>query len=143
MVYHISMSQLAQPLVDPEFWDRLRNALKAHMESGGLKQKDVAEKLGIDPTTLNNFLNRQNKTLGGLAVALACTFIDLTCNGSKIGKITQHGRAKLVAEQSDEQLVLEFDAAFEVKRESKHATIVVRKSPGRHGGLRLAVRRIG
>jgi hypothetical protein len=87
-------------------------------------------------------LNRQSKTLGGLAVALACTLIDLMCNGKKIGRIVQ-GPAKLVAEPSDEQLLLEFDAAFEVKRESKHPTIVVRKSVGRHNRLRLAIGRIG
>jgi len=43
------------------------------MDSAGLTQKELAAKLGIDPTTLNNFLNRENKALGGLAVALACT----------------------------------------------------------------------
>jgi len=142
MVYHIKVPQLAQSSVDPEFWDRLREALRAHMEYKGLKQKELAEKLGIDPTTLNNFLNRQNKTLGGLAVALACTLIDVICNGKKIGRVVQHGRSKSVAEPSDEQLLLEFDAAFEVKRKSKHPTILVRKSAGRHHGLRLAIKRI-
>jgi transcriptional regulator with XRE-family HTH domain len=143
MVYHISVPQSAQSPIDPEFWDRLREALKAHMESNGLKQKELAEKLGIDPTTLNNFLNHQSKTLGGLAVALACTLIDLVCNGRKIGRIMEHGRASLGAGQLDEKLVLEFDAAFEVKRESKRPTIVVRKPAGSHDGLRLAIRRIG
>jgi len=53
------------------------------MGSKGLKQKELAEKLGIDPTTLNNFLNRQSNTLGGLAVALACTLIDVVCDGKR------------------------------------------------------------
>lgn len=106
------------------------------------KQKELTEKLGIDATTLNNFFNRQSQTLGGLAVALACTQIDLICNGTKIGRIA-HGRPKLADEPLDEQLVLEFDAAFKVKRESKQPTIVVRKSARRHHGIRLAIRRIG
>jgi transcriptional regulator with XRE-family HTH domain len=142
MVYHISVPQLAQSLVDPEFWDRLREVFKAHMDSRKLKQKELAQKLGIDPTTLNNFLNRQSQTLGGLAVALACTLVDLECNGTRIGRVIQRRRAEALSKPSDEQLLLEFDAAFEVRRETKRPTIVLRKSAGRQNGLRLAIRRI-
>jgi hypothetical protein len=143
MVYHILMPRSAQANFDPEFWDRLRDTLISHMRAYGLNQRELAPKLGIDPTTLNNFLNRQNKTLGGLAVALACTLVNLDCNGTKIGRIEPGGNAGPVAELLLEQLVLEFDDAFEVKSESEQPTIVLRKSTARQDSLRLAVRRIG
>jgi hypothetical protein len=112
------------------------------MKATGLKQKELAPKLGIDPTTLNNFLNRQSKTLGGLAVALACTVVDLVCDGTRIGTIMQLVHGEQVPETHEGQLVLEFDEAFEFKRESEHPTIVLRKPPARHGSLRLVIRRI-
>ncbi len=113
------------------------------MSSTGLKQKELAVELWLDPTTLNNFLNHESNTLGGLAVALACTIVDLMCNGRMIGRIKRGGRAKLKTRPPEEQLLLEFDKAFELKRGSKHPTIVVRKSASRHGGLRLAIKRMG
>lgn len=143
MVYHTWMPQSAQANLDPEFWDRLRDTLRSHMSATGLKQRDLAPRLGIDPTTLNNFLNRQSKTLGGLAVALACTVVDLVCDGTKIGRIVQSGNAAPVANLLEEQLVLEFDDAFEFKGESEQPTIVLRKPVARHDSLRLAIRRIG
>jgi transcriptional regulator with XRE-family HTH domain len=143
MVYHIGVPRSAQSTIDPEFWDRLRETLKSHMKSTGLKQKELAGELGVDPTTLNNFLNRESKALGGLAVALACTVVDVMCNGTKIGRIRRAGRAKLVTGPPEEQLVLEFDKAFELKAKSKHPTIVVRKSATRHNRIRLAITRIG
>src|SRR5438045_3494342 len=89
MVYHISifMPQSPQSNIDPRFWDRLRECLNSHMERTEATQKELASRLGIDPTTLNNFLNGQSKTLGGLAVALACTMVDLVCDGKAIGRI--------------------------------------------------------
>ncbi len=137
------MPQLAQSSVDPEFWERLRELLKAHIDSKQLKQKELAGKLGIDATTLNNFLNRQSKTLGGMAVALACTVVDMECNGTRIGRVIQRRHAGTLPDRSDEQLVLEFDAAFEVRGETKQPTIVLRKKARRENGLRLAIRRIG
>ena len=134
-----SVPQSSQTNIDPEFWERLRDTLKSHMKETGLKQKELAPKLGIGPTTLNNFLNRQSKTLGGLAVALACTVVDLVCDGTRIGRRMQGVHAEPVPEG---QLVLEFDEAFEFKRESEYPTIVLRKPPARHDSLRLAIRRI-
>jgi hypothetical protein len=113
------------------------------MEATGLKQKDLAPKLGIGSTTLNNFLNRQSETLSGLPVALACTIVDLLCDGKKIGRIVQSGNAEQVAELLEEQLVLEFDEAFEVSHESEHPMIVLRKPVAQYDALRLAIRRIG
>ncbi len=114
------------------------------MEVTGLKQKDLAPKLGIGSTTLNNFLNHQSETLSGLPVALACTIVDLFCDGKKIGRIVQSGNGEPVAELLEEQLVLEFDGAFEIRRESQQTpAIVLRKSAARHESLRLAIRRIG
>lgn len=113
------------------------------MKSTGLKQKELAAELGIDPTTLNNFLNRESKALGGLAVALACTVVDLVCNRTKIGRIAHGKRAKPLAGPFTQQLVLEFDKAFECKREAKHATVVLRKPTARQGSLRLSIRKTG
>ena len=138
------MPRSPQTNVDPEFWDRLRDTLKSHMEESGLKQKELAPQLGIDPTTLNNFLNRQSKSLGGLAVALACTVVDVACGDTKIGRIMQRsGDAVPLQMPPDGVLVLEFDESFECKPESDIATIVLRKPPARHDSLRLAIRRIG
>jgi len=138
-----TVPQSSKTNVDPEFWERLRNTLNSHMKASGLKQKELAPKLGIDPTTLNNFLNRQSKTLGGLAVALACTVVDLVCAGTRIGRSAQSVQAAPVPEAYAGQLVLEFDEAFEFKGESEHPTIVLRKPPARHDSLRLVIRRIG
>lgn len=137
------MPQSAQTNIDPQFWDRLRKALEYHMDSTALTQRDLATRLGLDPTTLNNFLNRQSKTLGGLAVALACTLLDLTCDGTKIGRIGDRDHAKPLMEPPPQQLILEFDEAFEFKPESKRATIVLRKSLARQSSLRLSIRKIG
>jgi hypothetical protein len=137
------MPRLAQANLDPEFWDRLRSTLKSHMKATGTNQRELAQKLGIDPTTLNNFLNRQSNTLGGLAVALSCTLVDLVCDGTMIGRIVQSGNAEPVAEVVEEQLVLEFDSGFELKPQSEHPTIILRKPVARHDSVRLSIRRIG
>jgi transcriptional regulator with XRE-family HTH domain len=113
------------------------------MDSTGLTQRELAAKLGIDPTTLNNFLNRQNKALGGLAVALACTVVDLFCDGTKIGRLVKSEHGKPFIAPVARQLILEFDEAFEYIRESKRATIVLRKPAARHRSLRLSIRKIG
>jgi hypothetical protein len=131
--------QSSQTNIDPEFWERLRNTLKAYMKATGLRQKELAPRLGIDPTTLNNFLNRQNKSLGGLAVALACTVVNLACDGTQIGRIQDADPPPPAAGQ----LVLEFDDAFEFKPESERATIVLRKPAAHRESIRLVIRRIG
>jgi len=113
------------------------------MRANRMTQKELAPKLGIGPTTLNNFLNCQSKTLGGISVALACTLVDLVCNGTKIGRLKQKRQGQQPADFAKEQLVLEFDNAFELKRTSKHPTIVLRKPTARHKSLRLSVRRMG
>lgn len=137
------MPRSPQTNIDPGFWDRLRQELKSYMVSTGLKQKTLAPKLGIDPTTLNNFLNEQSDTLGGLAVALACTLVDLVCDGTNIGRIvrTKHSE-KRVDRTPEPQLVLEFDGAFESKRESKYATIVLRKTASK-SALHLSIKKVG
>jgi transcriptional regulator with XRE-family HTH domain len=133
----------AQTNIDPAFWNRLRKALKYNMDARGVTQKALAADLGIDPTTLNNFLNGQSKSLGGLAVALACTLTDLACAGTKIGRIAhgKHPKAPLV--HTDQQLILEFVGAVEFKRESKRTAIVLRRPTVRHGSVRLLIREIG
>lgn len=110
------------------------------MVSTGLKQKDLAARSAIDPTTLNNFLNRQSNTLGGLAVALACTLVDLVCDGIVIGRTLRPSRRAL--ETPGRQLVLEFDGTFESKRGSKHPTIVLRK-PSHRNTVRLSIKAVG
>lgn len=112
------------------------------MKAAGLTQRELAPKLGIDPTTLNNFLNHQSKALGGLAVALACTVVDVLCDGTKIGRILQKGDDGSAAQLREQQLVLEFDAAFEVLLESEHPTIILRKPVVHNDGLRLSIKRM-
>jgi hypothetical protein len=143
MVYHIVVPRSAQTNIDPQFWERLREALQSHVDSTGLTQRELAAKLGLDATTLNNFLNRQSKSVGGLAVALACTLVDLVCDGTKIGRVLHSQRAKPLTEPIEQQLILEFDRAFEIKHESKRATIVLRKRAARNGSLRLSISKIG
>lgn len=137
------MPRSPQTSIDPEFWDRLRETLHSHMEETGLQQNELAPQLGIDPTTLNNFLNRDSKSLGGLAVALACTLVNLTCGDTKIGRIVQPSSdATSLHAILGAQLVLEFDDAFEYKPEAEGATIVLRRPPARDRSLRLAIRSI-
>jgi len=137
------MPQPIRAEVDPEFWERLRQVLRSYMAAAELTQKELAPRLGLDPTTLNNFLNRQSKTVGGLAVALACTLVDLVCDGTQIGRVAQSRNAPQQAGLSKKQLVLEFDEAFEFNRESGHPTMVLRKSVAHRESLRLSIRRIG
>jgi transcriptional regulator with XRE-family HTH domain len=138
------LPQLPQVNIDPEFWERLREALRSHMKAAGLNQRALAEKLALDPTTLNNFLNHQSKTMNGLAVALACRLIDLVCDGTTIGRIVPNGHTDLGVDPIAEQLVLEFDDAFELKRESERPTIVLMRKPtSRHETLRLSITKIG
>jgi hypothetical protein len=112
------------------------------MKAAGLNQRALAGKLALDPTTLNNFLNHQSKTMNGLAVALACRLVDLVCDGTTIGRITD-GRSDRGSGPPVEQLALEFDEAFELKRDANRATIVLRKPTSRHETLRLSVTRLG
>jgi hypothetical protein len=135
------MPRSSQTNIDPEFWERLRETLKSHMKATGCTQRQLAPKLGLDATTLNNFLNHQSNALGGLATALACTIVDVVCHGTRIG-IVQTGHVQPVAEPLEDQLVLEFDDAFELKQVSDHPTVILRKPPARHDTLRLSIRRI-
>jgi DNA-binding XRE family transcriptional regulator len=113
------------------------------MKGTGLTQRELARSLGINPTTLNNFLNHQSKALGGLAVALACTVVDVVCNDTRIGRITGEGHGEPCTEPHQEQLVLEFDSGFELAGATEHPTLVLRRPQGRHHGLRLAIRQVG
>jgi hypothetical protein len=137
------MSRSARTEIDPEFWNRLREELRSYMTATGLNQRELAPKLGINPTTLNNFLNRQTKALGGLAVALACTIVELHCDGTRIGRILPSRRTAPHAEPEGGQLVLEFDGTFEIKGESRYPTIVLRKPSARRANLRLAIKNVG
>ncbi|MBM3735919.1 MAG: helix-turn-helix transcriptional regulator [Acidobacteria bacterium] len=134
------MPRSAQSAIDKDFWERLRGTLRKEMVASGLRQKDLAAKLGIDTTTLNNFLNHQNKSLGGLAVALACTMVDLTCDGKTIGRLQPARLAEQPLRTSQHQLELEFDNAFEIKADAKVPTLVIRKPATRTGSVRLAIR---
>jgi transcriptional regulator with XRE-family HTH domain len=125
--------------VDPEFWDRLRGTLRTYMKANRIKQKELAPRLAIEPTTLSNFLNGQSKALGGLAVALACTLADVVCDGKRIGRLGDN----LSAGTGEKQLVLEFDQAFELNQDGVHPSMILRKPPGADGLVRLALKRIG
>jgi hypothetical protein len=134
--------RLSQSNVDPEFWERLRKTLESYLMSSGLKQKELAPQLGIDPTTLSNFLNGQSNSINGLAVALACTLVELSCSGIRIGRTTSSESMETEQGGLEEQLLLEFDESFEFRRESERPILVLRKSPGRQEIMRLSMRRI-
>jgi hypothetical protein len=136
------MPRPSQSHLDPEFWERLRETLRTHMRVMGLKQNQLAPRLGLDPTTLNNFLNRQSNSLNGLAVALACTFVNLACGTAVIGRITSSARPESVPEGAEDQLVLEFEECFEFQRKSERPTLVLRRSPGGQKVLRLSVTKV-
>ena len=112
------------------------------MERNGLKQCELAPKLGIEPSTLNNFLKGQSSALGGLAVALACTFVELECGGLRIGRLKTSTRVKSEALPPKEQLVIEFNEAFKFQRESERSVVILRRPPGRQQTLRLSIKRI-
>ncbi len=112
------------------------------MKSSNLRQKELAARLGIDATTLNNFLNRKSKSLGGLPVALACTLVDLTCDGKTIGIVRRDQIERPGRTRGEEQLVLEFDGTFELMRESKNPTLFVRRPTSQQGSIRLAIRNV-
>lgn len=113
----------------------------AYIETRQIRQKALAEQLGIDATTLN-FLNRHSKTLGGIVVARACTVIDLVCDGIVIGKIASAQEGRRVSDFFIGQLVLEFDDAFEVRGDSASPSVVLRRPAQREDGWRLSIRRV-
>jgi hypothetical protein len=105
-------------------------------------QKDLAPQLGIDPTTLNNFLTGESKALGGLAVALTCTIMDVECDGKTIGKIK---RRKDQAEPKADryQLQFEFDHAFQLQPAAENPVVVLRKAAPSRESVRVSIKRIG
>lgn len=132
------MPQIPRADADTQFWDQVRVSLKAYLRDAGVTQKVLAGKLGIEAGTLNNFLKGHSHTLGGRAVALACTFLDLVCDGVHIGRLPR----KTSRDQADNQLVLQFDSSFRFKSASGNPTLVLKKPPSRAHGLHLTVRRV-
>jgi hypothetical protein len=138
------MPQSPQSDLDPEFWERLRGALKAFMSARQMKQCVLAPMLGIKPSTLNNFLNHESDTLGGLAVAFACAIgVEVVCNGDTIGKLSpsKNGDRRTEMKAGTPQLVLEFDESFEVQQRENLPIVVLRKPPSREGIIRLRIAR--
>ena len=143
MVYHTTnVARAAKSTIDHEFWDRLRGALKLYMEDASLTQKEMAPRLGLNPTTLSNFLNRQTETVGGLAVALACTIVDLSCNGNKIGRLGDNVEIQRGPASRDGGLILQFDDAFEVRSAAEGPSIILRKPAARDHNLRLSIKKL-
>ena len=107
-----------------------------------VNQRQLATHLGLDPTTLNNFLNNQSVRLGGLAVALACSIgIDVECNGVTIGKLVPmpNGDHRAKAHAHDAQLVLEFDDNFVLKQESHSPCVLLHKPASSERRIRLRI----
>jgi transcriptional regulator with XRE-family HTH domain len=130
---------------DPAFWARLRATLRAYMEAEGLSQRELATRLGLDASTLNNFLNEQSERLGGLAVALACSIgVEVVCNDIRIGKLvaSPNGDRRAKPSTRDAQLALEFDHNFVVQQGAEVPTLILRKpaSSDRQIHLRIAVK---
>jgi hypothetical protein len=112
------------------------------MEAEGLNQRELAPRLGLDASTLNNFLNEQSERLGGLAVALACSVgVEMVCNGVKIGKLVPSPNVDHRAKPStlDAQLALEFDHNFVVHQGSDIPTLILRKPASSDRQIRLRI----
>jgi hypothetical protein len=128
---------------DTAFWDHVRFTLRTYL-NGERRVKDgpddwsqaaMAEALALSPQTLSNFLTGTNLSLGGFAVARACSMgMEFECDEQRIGRVggEQNG---IPQPQSDQQLVLEFTDGFELIRDSAPLVIVLRKGPSRAGSL--------
>jgi len=127
---------------DPAFWNRLRATLRAYMDATDLTQRELAPRLGLDASTLNNFLNEQSERLGGLAVALACSIgVEMVCNGVKIGKLvpSPNGNHRTKLSTHEPQLALEFDHNFVVQQGSDIPTVILRKPASSDRQIRLRI----
>ena len=127
--------------LDPEFWARLRLTIRSYMDRTGEKDRELAPKLALQPSTLNNFLNEHSTKMDGHAVALACTIMNLSCDGTQIGRLSQFDNGQ-PSEAPSQQLVLEFDDAFEIKPGADRPTLILRKPPARDTTVRLLVKRV-
>jgi transcriptional regulator with XRE-family HTH domain len=124
----------------PTFWDHVRDALTAFMQSHrGLptsdqkkwSQKELARTMGLSPQRLANFLSARGRTdsINGLALTIACSLgIDLEYNRRRIGLLDRQPD-ETRQRSSDAQLVLEFGDEFEVAPELTPLTIQLRKGP--------------
>jgi transcriptional regulator with XRE-family HTH domain len=127
---------------DPTFWARLRPTLRAYIEAEGLTQRELATRLGLDASTLSNFLNGQSERLGGLAVALACSIgVEMVCNDVRIGKLVHslNGDNRAKPSARDAQLALEFDHNFAVQQATEAPTLILRKPASSEGQIRLRI----
>jgi hypothetical protein len=94
-----------------------------------MTQANLARALGLSPQTLANFLSQTNDSIGGLAVARACSIgFEFECEGRRIGRLD---RPSAVASNEDEQLVLEFSSDFRIIPESLQLSVACKKGPGR------------
>jgi hypothetical protein len=112
------------------------------MEAEELNQRELAPQLGLDASTLNNFLNEQSERLGGLAVALACSIgVEMVCNGVQIGKLvlSPNGDHGVKPSSRDPQLALEFDHNFVVQRGSDTPILILRKPASSDRQIRLRI----
>jgi hypothetical protein len=140
VVYHTTQMP-PKSRIDPDFWERFRQTLLEYISKARLNQPELAPKLGLEFSTLNNFLNRHSGRLDGHAVALACTLMTVNCGDAAIGRISDPQASPEPA--SSMQLVLEFDNAFQVSAGEVNTILTLRKPPGREDAVRLLIRKIG
>jgi len=126
------------------FWDRVRDALKAFVEShrsaptNGHKkwsQNELALTMGLSPQRLSNFLSARGRTdsINGRALAIACSLgIDFECNQKRIGCLDRRPDGAM-PQSSEAQLTLEFGDEFHLVPDIEPLTIQLRKGPSRAG----------
>jgi hypothetical protein len=119
------------------FWEHVRRVLKGYLHGRqigngqpSLTQAKLAHILGVHPATLANFLSSTNQSLGGFAIARACSLgIEFECDRQRIGRVnrqTDELRTPLA-----EQLVLEFSADFQISHESDPLIIQLKRGPSK------------
>jgi transcriptional regulator with XRE-family HTH domain len=99
------------------------------MQANGMTRSDLAGRIALAPATLSNFLNGTNTSLGGLSVALACSIgIEIECDGRSIGPSSRNGHVRQ-DQPAVHQLLLEFDASFQLVTSEPTVRLILRKTP--------------
>jgi len=129
------------------FWAHVRARLHAYLRGEALiegrpsrwSQSAMAEVMALSPQALTNFLADRNHSLGGLAIARACSAgMEFECEDSIIGRIDAESRP--TATREPDQLVLEFSDSFEMIQGSGPLLVALRKGPHSAGRVQKNIR---